>query len=183
MNNPAIRVQNIAAIMVTADLDAFEKAGSRLDVTVSSIGDAVSLQGGILLQTAMLGPDGNVYAIAQGALVLGGYAASTTGQSVTVNHPTVGRIPNGATVEREVPSSLPQSVDTMELVLDRADFTNVKRVADALNTSFGAGSLLHPSTAVPSASLFLRTTDSTWSTSSRRWKQSRSIRIQKPRLW
>src|SRR5215831_2077764 len=138
VNNPAIRVQNIAAVMVTADLDAFEKSGSRLDVTVSSIGDAVSLQGGILLQTAMLGPDGNVYAIAQGALVLGGYAASTTGQSVTVNHPTVGRIPNGATVEREVANDLPKSVETMELVLDRLDFTNVKRVTDAVNQSFGA---------------------------------------------
>jgi flagellar P-ring protein precursor FlgI len=108
-----------------------------MDVTVSSIGDAVSLQGGILLQTPMQAPDGNIYAVAQGALVLGGYSASTTGQSVTVNHPTVGRIPNGATVEREVASTLPQSVETMELVLDRADFTNVKRVTDALNTSFG----------------------------------------------
>jgi flagellar P-ring protein precursor FlgI len=136
--NPALRVQNIASVMVTADLDAFEKAGSRMDVTVSSIGDAVSLQGGILLQTPLQGPDGNIYAVAQGPLVLGGYAASTTGQSVTVNHPTVGRIPNGATVEKEVASGLPQSVETMELVLDRQDFTNVKRVTDAVNKSFGA---------------------------------------------
>jgi flagellar P-ring protein precursor FlgI len=138
INNPSIRVQNIAAVMVTAELDAFEKAGSRMDVTVSSIGDAVSLQGGILLQTPLQAPDGNIYAVAQGALVLGGYAASTTGQSVTVNHPTVGRIPNGATVEREVANDLPKSVETMELVLDRLDFTNVKRVTDAVNQSFGA---------------------------------------------
>jgi flagellar P-ring protein precursor FlgI len=138
LNSPSMRVQNIAAVMVTAELDAFERAGSRLDVTVSSIGDATSLQGGVLLQTPLQGPDGNIYAVAQGPLVLGGYSASTTGQSVTVNHPTVGRIPNGGTVEREVASGLPQAVESMELVLDRADFTNVKRVADALNTSFGS---------------------------------------------
>src|SRR6476469_9412899 len=78
VNNPAIRVENIAGVMVTADLGAFEKPGSRLDVTVSSIGDATSLQGGILLQTPLIAPDGNVYAIAQGALVLGGFTAGNS---------------------------------------------------------------------------------------------------------
>jgi len=137
LNNPAIRVENIAAVMVTADLDAFQRAGSRIDVTVSSIGDATSLQGGILLQTPLLAADGNVYAVAQGALVLGGYSAGSSATSVTVNHPTVGRVPNGATVEREVVVGLPQAVEIMEFVLDRSDFTNVKRVTDAVNNSFG----------------------------------------------
>ena len=95
VNNPGIRVQNIAAVMVTADLGAFEKPGSRIDVTVSSIGDATSLQGGILLQTPLIGPDSNVYAVAQGALVLGGFSAGNASTGVTVNHPTVGRVPNG----------------------------------------------------------------------------------------
>src|SRR5439155_23509482 len=130
INNPSAKVENIAAVMVTSELDAFERTGSRIDVTVSSIGDDTSLQGGILLQTPLLGPDNNVYAVAQGALVLGGFAAGASGTSVTVNHPTVGRIPNGASVEREVASGLPQNPETMELVLDRVDFTNVKRVTD-----------------------------------------------------
>ena len=137
VNNPGIRVQNIAAVMVTADLGAFEKPGSRIDVTVSSIGDATSLQGGILLQTPLIGPDSNVYAVAQGALVLGGFSAGNASTGVTVNHPTVGRVPNGANVERTVVGGFPQTIDTLELVLDHADFTTVKRATDALNTSFG----------------------------------------------
>ena len=113
VNNPAIRVENIAAVMVTADLGAFERPGSRIDVTVSSIGDATSLQGGILLQTPLIAADGNVYAVAQGALVLGGYSAGNAATGVTVNHPTVGRILNGANVERPVVTGLPQSVETL----------------------------------------------------------------------
>src|SRR6266850_2915220 len=137
LNNPSIRVENIAAVMVTTDLGAFEKPGSRIDVTVSSIGDATSLQGGILLQTPLIAADGNVYAVAQGPLVLSGYSAGNAATGVTVNHPTVGRIPNGATVERAVVAGMPQIVDTLELVLDRADFTTVKRASEALNTNFG----------------------------------------------
>jgi len=137
VNNPAIRVENIAAVMVTADLGAFERPGSRIDVTVSSIGDATSLQGGILLQTPLIAQDGNVYAVAQGPLVLGGFAAGNAATGVTVNHPTVGRIPNGANVERAVVVGMPQAVETMELVLDRADFTTVRRATEALNISFG----------------------------------------------
>lgn len=135
--NGSIRVENIAAVMVTADIDSFLRAGSRVDVTVSSIGDASSLQGGILLSSPLTGPDGVVYAVAQGPLVMGGFSAGGGSSGVTVNHPTVGRVPNGGTVEREIASGLPQVVETLELVLDRADFTNVKRVADALNMSFG----------------------------------------------
>jgi flagellar P-ring protein precursor FlgI len=137
VNNPAIRVQNIAGVMVTADLGAFERPGSRIDVTVSSIGDATSLQGGVLLQTPLIAPDGNVYALAQGALVLGGFSAGNNATGVTVNHPTVGRIPNGASVERAVVTGMPQTVETLELVLDHADFTTVKRSVEALNMSFG----------------------------------------------
>jgi flagellar P-ring protein precursor FlgI len=137
LSNQTIRVQNIAAVMVTADLPAFERPGSKIDVTVSSIGDAASLQGGILLQTPLSGSDGNVYAVAQGALVLGGFSAGNDTAGVTVNHPTVGRITNGATVERAVATGLPQTVETLDLELDRTDFTNVGRVTQALNQAFG----------------------------------------------
>ena len=137
LNNPSIRVENIAAVMITADLGAFERPGSRMDVTVSSIGDATSLQGGILLQTPLIAADGNVYAVAQGPLVLGGFSAGNAQTGVTVNHPTVGRIPNGAMVERVVVAGLPQTVETLELVLDRADFTTVRRATEALNMAFG----------------------------------------------
>jgi flagellar P-ring protein precursor FlgI len=137
VNNPTVRVENIAAVMVTTDLAAFERPGSRIDVTVSSIGDATSLQGGILLQTPLIAADGNVYAVAQGPLVLGGFSAGNASTGVTVNHPTVGRIPNGATVERAVVAGMPQTVETLELILDRADFTTVLRATEALNSSFG----------------------------------------------
>jgi flagellar P-ring protein precursor FlgI len=137
VNNPAIRVENIAAVVVTADLGAFERPGSRIDVTVSSIGDATNLQGGILLQTPLIAQDGNVYAVAQGPLVLGGFSAGNTIAGVTVNHPTVGRIPNGGTVERAVVAGMPQTVEALELVLDRVDFTTVRRATEALNTAFG----------------------------------------------
>src|SRR5262249_3624688 len=108
-----------------------------IDVTVSSIGDAASLQGGVLMLTPMQGPDGNVYAVAQGSLVLGGFSAGNDSTGVTVNHPTVGRIANGATVERAVMTGLPQTVETLDLELDRTDFTNVGRVAQAVNNAFG----------------------------------------------
>jgi len=137
LDNQTIRVQNIAAVIVTADLPAFERPGSKIDVTVSSIGDATSLQGGVLVQTPLIGPDGNVYAIAQGSLVLGGFSAGNETTGVTVNHPTVGRIANGGTVERPVVTGLPQVVDTLDLELDRTDFTNVGRVAQAVNDAFG----------------------------------------------
>ena len=137
MINSAIRVENIAAVMVTSELPAFSRTGSRIDVTVSSIGDATSLQGGILLQTPLLGPDGDVYAMSQGPLVLGGFSAGNDSTGITVNHPTVGRIPNGAMVERTVMTGMPDVVEMLELVLDRADFTNASRVSEALNRAFG----------------------------------------------
>lgn len=143
IDNPSIRVQNIAAVMVTADLPAFARPGSSIDVTVSSIGDARSLQGGILVQTPLLGPDGNVYALSQGPLVLGGFSAGNDTTGVSVNHPTVGRIPSGATVERAVLSGMPEVVESLELVLDEADFTNADRVTTAINSAFGS-SIAHP---------------------------------------
>jgi flagellar P-ring protein precursor FlgI len=131
--NGTSRVENIAAVMVTAEIPAFERPGSKIDVTVSSIGDSTSLQGGILLPTPLQGLDGNVYAVSQGPLVLGGFSAGNDSTGVTVNHPTVGRIPNGGTVERSVTTGLPQNVETMELVLDRVDFTNIRRVVEAVS--------------------------------------------------
>ena len=124
--------------MVTAELPAFARPGSQIDVTVSSIGDATSLQGGILLRTPLIGLDGNVYAMSQGPLVLGGFSAGNASTGVSVNHPTVGRVPNGAMVERAVITGLPEIVQTLELVLDRADFTNANRVATAINEAFGS---------------------------------------------
>lgn len=127
--------KNVAAVMVTAKLPPFLKPGATLDVTVSSLGDASTLQGGTLLLTPLQGPDARVYALAQGPLSVGGIAASgQSGESVQKNHPTVGRIPNGAVVEREVPTALdPTSVT---LTLQQPDFTTSVRLAQAVN---GAG--------------------------------------------
>src|SRR3989442_135591 len=139
INNPSVRVENIAAVMVTTDLGAFEKPGSRIDVTVSSIGDATSLQGGILLQTPLIAADGNVYAVAQGPLVLSGYSAGNAATGVTVNHPTVGRIPNGASVERVVVAGKPPIIDKLELFLYLAEFTTLKKGSEALNNPICPG--------------------------------------------
>lgn len=141
--DPNAKVENIAAVIVTAELPAFERPGSQIDVTVSSIGDAASLQGGILLRTPLNAVDGQTYALAQGPLVLGGFSAGGAGNGTTVNHPTVGRIPGGGVVEKSVTIGLPQSVETLDLVLDQMDFTNVNRVVNAVNASFG-GSIASP---------------------------------------
>jgi flagellar P-ring protein precursor FlgI len=126
--------KNVAAVMVTAKLPPFAKPGGTLDVTVSSLGDAQTLQGGTLLLTPLQGPDGRVYALAQGPVSVGGIAAAgASGESVQKNHPTVGRVPNGATVEREVPMALdPTSVT---LTLGAPDFTTAVRLAAAVNAS------------------------------------------------
>jgi flagellar P-ring protein FlgI len=131
----AIQVKNTAAVMVTSTLPPFGQPGSRIDVTVAAIGDASSLQGGILLMTGLKGPDGQVYAVAQGPLVLGGSAAGVSGNTQVVNHPTVGRIPNGAIIERGSPSVSPGN--RIRLQLQRADFTTAARVVKALNNHFG----------------------------------------------
>ena len=132
----AIRVKNTAAVMVTATLPAFAQPGQRIDTTVAAIGDAGNLQGGILILTSLRGADGQVYAVAQGPVVTGGFAAGRGGSSQTVNHPTVGRAPNGATVERPAPSVAPKS--TVRLQLRQSDFTTSTRIVAAINQKFAA---------------------------------------------
>ena len=134
----SIRVENIAAVMVTGELSPFIRAGGRIDCTVSSIGDARSLQGGMLVQTPMKAANGLVYAVAQGPVTIGGFTAGNVFSSVQVNHPTVGRIPNGAIVEREVPMDLLQR-DFLDLVLDESDFTTTSRLEAGINQALGAG--------------------------------------------
>ncbi len=125
-------VKNVAAVMVTATLPAFAREGSRIDVTVSSLGDAKSLKGGVLIQTPLRGADQGIYAVAQGPLSLGGFGAEGPGgTSETTNHLTVARIPNGAIVEREVEFDFLQS-NRFELTLLEPDFVTARRVADAI---------------------------------------------------
>ncbi len=131
--------KNVAAVSVQAELPPFAKAGQTIDVTVASIGNAKSLRGGSLLLMPLRGADGNVYAIAQGNLVVGGLsAAGSDGSKITVNIPSVGRIPNGATVERTVPNSFDQG-DRLVLNLHAPDFTTATRLAEAINDATGEG--------------------------------------------
>ncbi|HTS66725.1 MAG TPA: flagellar basal body P-ring protein FlgI [Candidatus Acidoferrales bacterium] len=130
----AIRVNNTAAVMVTATLPAFAQPGMRLDINAAAIGDASNLQGGILLLTSLRGADGQVYAVAQGPIMTGGFAAGKAGNTQTVNHPTVGRAPEGATVERAAPSIAPKGL--IHLQLRRSDFTTSARIVEAVNKKF-----------------------------------------------
>lgn len=129
------KVNNIAAVTVTADLPPFGKVGNKIDATVSSIGDAKSLGGGILLLTQLKGADGEVYAMAQGPLVVGGFLTSGTGASVQKNHPTVGRVPNGVTIEREI-SYADMKVDSLLISLKAPDYTTARRMAERINQVF-----------------------------------------------
>jgi flagellar P-ring protein precursor FlgI len=134
-----IKVKNVAAVIVTSDLLPFSRAGQRIDVTVSSLGDAKSLQGGTLLLTPLRAPNGDVYAVAQGAVVLGGFSAQASGGGTQKNHPTVGRIPSGAVLERDAP--LPDLGEGfVDLLLDRPDFTTASRLARVATEAFGEGS-------------------------------------------
>lgn len=133
-----IKTKNAAAVMVTADIGAFLKSGSRIDVTVASLGDAKSLQGGVLLQTPLVGADGRVYAVAQGAVAVGGFiggAGGPGGATVQKNHPTVGLITNGAIVEREIPSKVSND-GVFTLQLQAPDFTSASRMAKAINSYY-----------------------------------------------
>ena len=135
----AINAKNTAAVMVTAELPAFSKPGQKIDVTVSSVGKAGSLRGGSLLVTQLVGPDNETYAIAQGNLAVGGLGITgKDGSSLTVNIPTVGRIPGGATVERIVNNPF-DTAPSLMLNLNTPDFSNSMRLARAINTAFGAG--------------------------------------------
>ncbi|WP_372963966.1 flagellar basal body P-ring protein FlgI [Marinobacter sp.] len=128
---------NVAAVTISATLPPFAKAGQELDITVSSIGNADSLRGGTLLMTPLKGADGQVYAMAQGSLVVGGFGSQgQDGSRITVNVPSVGRIPNGATIEREVESPFSRG-DTITFNLLRPDFTTARRVVEAINARLG----------------------------------------------
>lgn len=131
-----IRTGNVAAVMVTGNLPPFGTQGTRMDVTVSALGDAKSLQGGTLLVTPLLGADGNVYSVAQGSLAIGGFSAEGAAASVTKGVPTVGRIANGAIIEREIEFTL-NRLPTVRLALRNPDFTTAKRIAAAINDYLG----------------------------------------------
>lgn len=133
----AMRVNNTAGVMVTATLPPYARPGARIDVTAAAIGDATNLQGGLLVMTSLRGIDGQVYAVAQGPVVTGGFVAGPGGNRQTVNHPTVGRIANGANVERASPSAAFTS--EVRLQLKQADFTTAARITEALNRQFGSG--------------------------------------------
>jgi flagellar P-ring protein precursor FlgI len=130
-------VKNVAAVFITSSLPAFARPGSKLDVTVSSAGDAKSLEGGVLLMASLRGPDGQVYAEAQGPLALGGYSEGATGNIRAVNHPTVGRIPAGAIVERDAVVDLSQ-MRKVNFLLRNPDFAAAESAAEAINAEFHA---------------------------------------------
>lgn len=135
--NPAVvKVKNVAAVMVTAELPPFSKPGQKIDVTVSSTGDAKSLAGGTLLMTPLTGPDNQVYAVAQGPVLVGGFSAAAGGASVTKNHPTAGRIPDGGLVERGVAGDFNQRT-VLRYSLQEEDFTTVVRVVGSINAELG----------------------------------------------
>jgi flagellar P-ring protein precursor FlgI len=131
-----MQVKNMAAVFVVGTMPPFSRPGYRIDITASSAGDARSLEGGILLMTPLYGPDGRIYAQAQGALVLGGYMASAGGNTRQVNHPTTARIPGGALVEQTVPFELKQ-MHKVSVVLNDADFHTAERMAGAIDKALG----------------------------------------------
>jgi len=132
-----LQLKNVAAVMVTASLPAFAKPGQALDVTVSSLGNAKSLRGGTLLFTPLKGADGQIYAMAQGNVIVGGAGASAGKSSVQINHLSAGRVPAGATVERAVASPFAQS-EIITLELQTTDFSTAQKVVDAVNAAFGS---------------------------------------------
>ena len=134
----ALELKNVAAVMITANLPAFTKPGQRIDVTVSTIGASTSLRGGSLIMSRLLGVDGEVYALAQGALAVSGATAGGAGTTETVNVPTVGRVPSGATVEKMVQTPFSTS-EYLVLNLKNSDFTTNIRLANAINDTFGLG--------------------------------------------
>jgi flagellar P-ring protein precursor FlgI len=134
----SLQPKNVAAVLVTAQLPPFAQPGQTIDVNVSSLGNSKSLRGGTLIATPLKGADGQVYALAQGNLIVGGAGASAGGAKVQINHLAAGRIPDGASVERSVPTPLMQG-DSIQLGLNASDYTTAGRVAEAINTAKGAG--------------------------------------------
>ncbi|WP_237219203.1 flagellar basal body P-ring protein FlgI [Rhodoferax aquaticus] len=133
-----LQLKNVASVLVTAQLPAFARPGQLLDINVSSLGNAKSLKGGTLIATPLKGADGEVYALAQGNLIVAGAGAAAGGSKVTVNHLSAGRIPDGAQVERAVPTAL-QSGPNVNLSLNATDFQTARKVAQAINRRFGNG--------------------------------------------
>ena len=134
----SMQIKNVAAVMVTAQLPAFAQPGQAIDVNVSSLGNAKSLRGGMLIATPLKGADGQIYAMAQGSLIVGGAGASAGGSKVQINHLSAGRVPDGATVERAVPTPLNQG-EFMQLDLNSNDFNTAREVARAINARMGDG--------------------------------------------
>jgi len=131
------QTRNIAAVMVTADFPSNAKPGQKLDLTVSSIGNAKSLRGGTLVMTPLRGADGQIYALAQGSVFVGGAGASAAGSSATVNHLSVGRVPGGAIVERALPAQV--AGDSLQLDLNQSDFSMMQKATEAITKRFGPG--------------------------------------------
>ena len=131
-----VKVKNVAAVMVTAKLPPFAKAGTKMDVLVSSIGDAKSLEGGTLILTPLSAPNGQIYAAAQGPISVGGINASAGGGGTIKNHPTVGRIPNGATIEREIPFNLHQEI--LRVSFNNLSISNIVKSKKLINKMFGS---------------------------------------------
>lgn len=144
-----LQLKNVAAVMVTSALPAFAQAGQTLDVTVSSMGNAKSLRGGTLVMTPLKGADGQIYAMAQGNLVVGGVGAAASGSSTQINHLSVGRISAGATVERSLPNPIAEG-NSINLELTESSFSTASLVVDAINTQFG------PNTAVAESGRVIR---------------------------
>jgi flagellar P-ring protein FlgI len=139
--NPQLK--NVAAVIIHAELPPFGKVGQAIDVTVSSIGNAASLRGGALLMSPLKGADGQVYAIAQGNLIVGGFGVQgADGSQITVNIPSSGRIPNGATIEKEVLSAFDSPVPALTLNLHQPDFTTAQHLSDQINNTFGSGTAI-----------------------------------------
>jgi flagellar P-ring protein precursor FlgI len=133
-----LQLKNVAAVLVTTELPAFARPGQRIDVTVSSLGNAKSLKGGTLVTTPLRGADGQIYALAQGSLVVAGAGASAAGSRVQINHLSAGRVPSGALVERAVPTPILEG-NSVRLALNSDDFLTASRVADVINQRFGTG--------------------------------------------
>ncbi|MFI5304239.1 MAG: flagellar basal body P-ring protein FlgI [Nitrospiria bacterium] len=150
-----VKVKNVAAVVVTAKLPPFNRPGSRIDVSVSSLGDATSLQGGTLLMTPLRGPDQEIYAVAQGPVSIGGFIGGKEGDTIQKNHPTAGRVPDGATVEKEVKLDLGER-EELTLMLKQQDFTTAMKVSQVIN----AGLKDNFSSAVDSDTIYLKVPDS-----------------------
>ena len=154
VRNVPLNTDNVAAVMVSANLPPFSRHGSRIDVTVSTIGDAQNLLGGTLLVTPLLGADGQVYSVAQGPVVVGGFTIDGDAQAVIKGVPTSGRVPNGGVIEQEIPFEM-SDLRRMRLALKNPDFTTARRIAEAINTFLGveAAIMSDPGTVVLTAPL------------------------------